>query len=157
MEMGILTIVALIFWALALAGVEWIAQLISWLFANALIVGLILLIIHICFSAATIRRAYIDYSTKGAFCAIIQAAFPPMIITACYYASLEAVEAQTSIISFSFNWILVFFCMTGIWYLGNLALDTETHPKSNLRLIGFTILNVLLSIQLIGMVTYSGF
>lgn len=109
MEMGILTIVALLFWALALAGVEWIAQLISWLFANALIVGLILLIIHICFSAATIRRAYIDYSTKGAFCAIIQAAFPPMIITACYYASLEAVEAQTSIISFSFNWILVFF------------------------------------------------
>ena len=110
-EMGILTMLALIFWALSLAGVLWVSEFVVWIFSHKFIVGGFLLLIHILFSIVKCYHAYINYSIKGVICAIIHAIFPPIVVVACYYASIESINDGTSIFSFSFNWILAFLCM----------------------------------------------
>ena len=155
-EIGIFTFFALIAWALSAAGVLWISELILWLFSNSIIVGGALLLIHLVVTIIKARHVYFEYSILGVFCTIIHAIFPPVIIYSCYRVSMIAIHDGIGNISFTVEWFLVLLCMVGTSYLGYLALDTENHLKSKKRLLGYTFLNIISSIWLIGMILGNG-
>ena len=156
-EIGIFTFFALIAWALSAAGVLWISEFLLWLFNNSIIVGGVLLLIHLFVTIIKAKRVYFEYSTLGVICTIIHAIFPPVVIYSCYRVSLIAINDGIGNISFTIEWFLVLLCLIGTSYLGHLALDTENHLKSSKRLLGYTFLNIISSIWLIGMILGNGF
>ena len=148
----VLTIVALIIFMILFRA----SNLIFWLFSNVQITGSILLLVYIIPTIISIYHSYKSYHVTGVVCAFIHAIFPPIVVIVSYLAAKEALQEGVSIFSFAFNWFLVFLCLLFTSCLAAYSLSDEK-GLSHFRLLGFTVLNVLVSIQLIGMIHSSGF
>lgn len=151
---SVFTIIIVFLMALVFVGIQTVATFVMWLFAHALIVGIILLIIYIPVVIHRIKSAARDYHTLGVICAIIHSIFPPIVLYACYHASIEAILADKSIFSFALNWILAIFCLFLTLLLSFYALS---YGNSRPKVIILTILYALASMQLSGMIYVAGF
>lgn len=135
-------------------GVGWATLIASWLWSHAIIVGIIFLVIHILYSVFSVIAVGSDYSIAGMICAVIHAIFPPIIIIKSYQMTVATNDNFGTYLLF--EWMLVFFCMSGIEYLWSKATETRG-GLSYFRLIVFTGLSVVASVMLVMLIQSEGF